>query len=131
MPNDAPPTEHVPNDALIAEQNDRFRRAICSSPPGTTLPDGLRGRVLFTRAIAERGPLFPLLCLLEIARHEAFDPEDDPEGLRDFGAVEADGERVWFKIDLYADKAMEWGSERPDDPALTYRVLTVMLPSDW
>lgn len=41
------------------------------------------------------------------------------------------GERVWFKVDLYADETMEWGSERPDDPARTYRVMTVMLPSDW
>ena len=67
----------------------------------------------------------------EIARHETFGPEDDPEGRHDFGAVDVQGERVWFKIDLYADEAMEWGSERPEDPALTYRVLTVMLPSDW
>ena len=131
MPNDASPTEPVPDDALIAAQNDRFRRAICSSPPGTTLPDGLRGRVLFTRAVAALGPLFPLLCLLEIAAHQTFDPEDDPDGRHDFGAAEVQGERVWFKIDLYADEAMEWGSERPEDPALTYRVLTVMLPSDW
>ena len=131
MPNDAPPTEHAPDDALVAEQNDRFRRALPSLPPGTAAPDGLRGRVLLTRAVAERGPLFPLLCLLEIAGHETFDPEDDPEGRHDFGAVEVEGERVWFKIDLYSDEAMEWGSEHPDDPALTYRVLTVMLPSDW
>ena len=131
MPNDAPPTEHAPDAALVAEQNDRFRHAAPSLAPGMATADGLRGRVVFTRAIAERGPLFPLLCLLEVARHDTFDPEDDPEGLRDFGAVEVEGRRVWFKIDLYADEAMEWGSEHPDDPSLTYRVLTVMLPSDW
>ena len=131
MPNDASPIEPVPDDALIAEQNDRFRRALPSLPPGTAAPDGLRGRVVLTRAVAARGPLFPLLCLLEIARHETFGPEDDPEGRHDFGAVDVQGERVWFRIDLYADEAMEWGSERPDDPSLTYRVLTVMLPSDW
>ena len=122
---------YVPDDALIARQNDRWRRAVCTTPPGMTGPDGLTGRVLFTRAVAARGPLFPLLCLAKIAGHETFDPEDDPDGRHDFGAVNVDGVRVWFKIDLYADERMEWGTERPDDPSRTYRVMTVMLPSDW
>ena len=131
MPNDTSPTEHVPDDALIAEQNDRFRRALPSLTPGTVAPDGLRGRMVFTQSIAARGPLFALLCLLEIAALETFGPEDDPDGRHDFGAVEVQGERVWFKIDLYSDETVEWGSERPGDPSLTFRVMTVMLPSDW
>ena len=133
MPNDTSPTEYVPDDELIADQNDRFRRQVCSIALGLgpARDGGLPGQVVFTRAVAARGPLFPLLCLLEIARHETFDPEDDPDGQHDFGEVEVEGQRVWFKVDLYADEAMEWGSERPDDPARTYRVMTVMLPSDW
>ena len=91
----------------------------------------LPGRVVFTQAMAARGPLFPLLCLLHVAEHDAFDPEDDPDRLHDFGAVKVEGQRVWFKIDLYEGDAMECGAERPDDPARTYRVMTVMLPSDW
>ena len=133
MPNDTSHTEYVPDDGSIAEQNDRFRRQVCAIAPGLgrAEPGGLAGRVVFTRAVAARGPLFPLLCLLAVAGHDAFDPEDDPDRLRDFGAVTVQGVRVWFKIDTYADETMEWGAERPDDPARTYRVMTVMLPSDW
>jgi hypothetical protein len=123
--------DYVPDVVRIAEQNDRWRRAICATPPGMTGPDGLGGRVVFTQAVAARGPLFLLLCLSEIAGHEAFDPENDPDRLYDFGAVKVEGVRVWFKIDLFADEGMEWGAERPDDPNRTYRVMTVMFPSDW
>ena len=124
---------YVPDVVRIADQNDRFRRQVCAIAPGLgrAEPGGLAGRVVFTRAVAARGPFFPLLCLLAVAGHDAFDPEDDPDRLRDFGAVTVQGERVWFKIDLYEGDAMEWGAERPDDPARTYRVMTVMLPSDW
>lgn len=52
MPNDTSPTEYVPDDELIAKQNDRLRRALPSLPPGAAAADGLRGRVLFTQAIA-------------------------------------------------------------------------------
>ena len=133
MPNDTSPTEYVPDDGSIADQNGRFRRQVCSIAPGLgpARGGGLPGQVVFTRAVAARGPLFPLLCLLALAGHDAFDPEDDPDRLRDFGAVTVQGVCVWFKIDTYADETMEWGAERPDDPARTYRVMTVMLPSDW
>ena len=118
---------------LIAKQNDRFRRGICSNPPG--LPQSgagaLRGRVLFTRAVAARGLLFTLQCLAAITAHNTFEPENDPDGWHDFGCVRVEGERVWWKIDLFADEAMEWGAERPDVPAETYRVLTILFPSDW
>ena len=113
MPNDAPPTEHAPDATLIAEQNDRFRRAAPSLAPGMATADGLRGRVVLTRAVAALGPLFPLLCLLGIARHETFDPEDDPEGLHDFGPVEVEGRRVWFRIDLYADRPWSGAASGP------------------
>ena len=99
--------------------------------PGTAGPDGLRGRVLFTQAVAARGTLFGVQCLLAVAAHRTFDPENDPEEWHDFGAVEIEGTRVWFKIDLYDAEDMDHGSQAPDDPSRTYRVLTVMLPSDW
>lgn len=133
MPNNTSPTEYVPDDELIADQNDRFRRQVCSITLGLGRAEhgALPGRVVFTRAVAARGSLFPLLCLLAVAGHDVFDPEDDSDRLHDFGEVKVQGVRVWFKIDLFSDEAMEWGSEHPDDPARTYRVMTVMLPSDW
>ena len=41
------------------------------------------------------------------------------------------GETVWFRIDLFDGADLRYGSEAPDVPARTYRVLTVLFPSDW
>ena len=61
-----------------------------------------------------------------------FEPENDPEGWHDFGAVEIRGETVFWKIDLYeADSDFRYGAETPDNPATTVRVLTIMLARDW
>lgn len=129
-PTEPTDASHVPDVARIAAQNDRFRRHMCAHaahPPGGRL----RGTLVFTRAVAARGTLFRLWCMTRIAAQDVFPPESDPDGWHDFGAVEVWGETVWWKVDLYADEGMTWGSERPDDPAQTYRLLTVMLPSDW
>ena len=39
--------------------------------------------------------------------------------------------RASLHENFFSDETVEWGSERPDDPSLTDRVMTVMLPSDW
>ena len=124
---------YVPDPERIAAQNDRFRRGVCSNPPALPVPgpDALRGRVVFSHAVAARGLLFTLQCLAAIAAHDTFEVENDPHGEHDFGAVTVEGERVWFKIDAYADDSMQFGSERPDVPLETYRVMTVLFPSDW
>jgi Protein of unknown function (DUF3768) len=48
-----------------------------------------------------------------------------PISIADFGAVELDGETCFWKIDYY-DQEMAGGSEDPDDPEKTTRVLTIM-----
>ena len=63
---------------------------------------------------------------------ETFEPENDPEGWHDFGAVEIRGATVFWKIELYeADSDFRYGAETPDDNATTMRVLTIMLARDW
>ena len=133
MPIGTSPTDHVPDAVRIAAQNDAFRRRMGSIVAGAFHPGGadLRGRVFATAAVAARGRPFVLACLRAVAGVTVFPPEDDPDGLRDFGAVEVEGTRVWWKVDLYSDDRLEWGSERPDDPARTYRVLTLLFPEDW
>ncbi|MEM7711445.1 MAG: DUF3768 domain-containing protein [Pseudomonadota bacterium] len=133
MTTDTPTPEIVPAAVRIAAQNDLFRRQVGSIAPGLgRAEDGtLPGRVVFTHAVAAQGQLFPLLCLLAVAGYDTFEVENDPDGWHDFGAVEVEDQTVWFKIDLYADATMEWGSAAPDDPTRTYRVLTVMFPTDW
>lgn len=74
---------------------------------------------------------------------DAFTPENNPYGERDFGAVyrDSDGrwttnrparpaETVFWKIDAY-DRDLRFGSKDPANPADTRRVLTIMLASEY
>ena len=80
-----------------------------------------------------------------IETYDAFTPGNDPHGERDFGAIYQGGngrwtalpsakgdpvETVFWKIDCY-DRAMQFGSPDPADPAVTRRVLTIMLASEY
>ena len=64
-----------------------------------------------------------------MAGFEAFEAGDDPPGEHDFGALTVRGRRVLFKLDYY-DTELAAGSPDPADPAVTTRVLTVMLASE-
>lgn len=59
-----------------------------------------------------------------------FNPENDPHGEHDFGAFDHGGHRIMWKID-YFDKKLEYGSEHPEEPAQTTRVLTIMLAEEY
>ena len=74
---------------------------------------------------------------------DAFTPDNDPYGERDFGAIyqDSDGrwttmrptrptETVFWKIDAY-DQDLHCGSDDPANPAVTRRVLTIMLASEY
>ena len=60
----------------------------------------------------------------------AFTPRNDPHGEHDFGNFEIAGQKFFWKIDYY-DERMEFGSENPNDPGQTTRVLTIMLASEY
>lgn len=74
---------------------------------------------------------------------DAFTPDNDPYGERDFGAIYQGVDGVWstlrpvdvavtvfWKIDAY-DRELRFGSEDPADPAVTLRVLTIMLAGEY
>lgn len=74
---------------------------------------------------------------------DAFTPDNDPYGERDFGAIYQGVDGIWsalrpvdvavtvfWKIDAY-DRDLRFGSEDPADPAVTRRVLTIMLASEY
>jgi hypothetical protein len=81
-----------------------------------------------------------------IETYDSFDEDNDPHGERDFGTIYqlADGgwttdrprcrdderERVFWKIDCY-DTSLTYASEDAADPAITRRVLTVMLSDEY
>ena len=81
-----------------------------------------------------------------IEAFDAFDEDNDPHGERDFGTIYqlADGhwtterprlhdderERVFWKLDYY-DRDLQFGSEDAANPAVTRRVLTIMLADEY
>lgn len=68
--------------------------------------------------------------LRKVREFDAFDAGNDPHGEHDFGAIEHDDFRYFFKIDYY-DLACRYGSPDPTNPAVTVRVLTVMRADEY
>ncbi len=98
--------------------NDAFRRAFVG------------GAVMITAGV-EAMPLDQRRSLLQKVRFfDAFGEDNDPHGEHDFGAVDEAGVRCFFKIDYY-DRKTEFGSPDPADPAVTTRVMTIMLADEY
>jgi hypothetical protein len=55
---------------------------------------------------------------------------NDPYEEHDFGAFEAEGHTIFFKID-YFDIDLACHSPDPANPAVTERVLTIMLAEEY
>jgi hypothetical protein len=117
----AAPTSPQRRREAIAALNDALRRSLGSA-------SGVPGRVMMTRGVAalpaaERGR-----ALYALTRFDAFTPDNDPYGERDFAAFEVAGTRFNFKIDYYENEEMQFGAE---DPLASYRVLTFMLAEEY
>lgn len=71
-------------------------------------------------------------ALRRLINETLIDPSNDPYGERDFGVVEYEGHKIFWKVDVYSnDATFAWGSEAPWDAQQSFRVVTVMLASDW
>jgi hypothetical protein len=90
------------------------------------------GFIIFTCGIAAL-PLQTQACIwAEVANFNRFTEDNDPHGEHDFGAFDMQGvsEKIFWKIDYYADESCTTGSEDPADTARTFRLLTIMLASE-
>jgi hypothetical protein len=65
-----------------------------------------------------------------IAVYDDFCHANDPHEEHDFGAFEAEGHRIFFKID-YFDNALSMHSPDLSDPSVTKRVITIMLAEEY
>ena len=81
-----------------------------------------------------------------IETYDAFDEDNDPHGEREFGCVyqlgdgrwtterprecDDERERVFWKLDYY-DRDLRFGSDDAANPAVTRRVLTIMLADEY
>ena len=81
-----------------------------------------------------------------IETYDAFDEDNDSHGERDFGTIyqlgdgrwtterprarDDERERVFWKFDYY-DRDLQFGSEDAANPAVTRRMLTIMLADEY
>ncbi|KZX95104.1 MULTISPECIES: DUF3768 domain-containing protein [unclassified Sulfitobacter] len=118
-----------PNATVIAAQNDAFRRFACL---GIAPDQAIQGRLVVTQSLIEAGDGFVTEAVKATGAFDTFEPENDPEGWHDFGAVTIRGETVFWKLDLHeASSDFRYGAETPGNPKTTMRVLTVMMARDW
>lgn len=118
---------------LISEQNDLFRKALTNSHTLNGLPlskDGVQGQILITSGVNGEGADYISNAVQAVSEFETFTQDDDPYGAHDFGMFEINGEKLFWKIDLY-DESYENGSYDPSNLAVTRRVLTIMLASEY
>ena len=98
----------------VRDLNDAFRRSFNG------------GRVVLTAGVAAM-PSVTCATLLESMRgFDAFDANNDPHSEHEFGAVTVGDWSCFWKIDCY-DRDLRFA---PPDPAVTVRVLTVILAGD-
>jgi hypothetical protein len=88
------------------------------------------GTALITAGVAALGAEAVARIVKTIAVYDDFCHANDPYEEHDFGSFEVDGETIFFKIDYY-DKALAFHSSDPADPAVTERVITIMLAEEY
>src|SRR3982074_3634741 len=90
----------------------------------------LGGMAVMPPGIAALGPEAVARIVKTIAVFDDFCHANDPHEEHDFGAFDADGQRVFFKIDYY-DESLTYHSPDPADPSVTRRVITIMLAEEY
>jgi hypothetical protein len=104
--------------ARIRELNDQLR---CKA---------IGGRIVITRGIQALDADDLRSVLLAVARFDDFSEDNDPWGEHDCATLTVDGHRLIFKIDYY-DRDLAYHSPDASDPAVTERVMTVMLAEEY
>ena len=98
--------------------NDAFRRTFVG------------GTVMITAGVEALPSEQRRAILAKVRAFDGFNEDNDPHEEHDFGVVELDNARCFWKIEYY-DREMEMLSPDPADPSVTTRVLTVMLADEY
>jgi hypothetical protein len=107
---------------MATTQTDRIR----------ALNDRLRqnlneGTAVMTNGVAALGAEAVARIVKTITVYDDFCHANDPHEEHDFGAFEAEGHVIFFKIDLYEEPEVKSGNGEP----VVTRVLTIMLAEEY
>lgn len=91
---------------------------------------GSGGSICVTRGVETLGIIAVAEIIQRVADYDQFDCFNDPYEEHDFGHVSYDEHKLFWKVDYY-DKTLSFGSPDPTDTALTHRVLTIMLATEY
>lgn len=111
-------TDEESKTRKIAELNDSFRRSFQG------------GTVFMTRGIDALDESTKAQVIAAVKSDSDFTEGNDPHGEHDYGTVQIAGRTYVWKIDTY-DLRLKYMSPDPSDTAVTRRVLTILLPSEW
>ena len=101
----------------IAQLNDALRTSFTG------------GRLMVTAGVSALPPSTLVDVLRAVQAFDSFTPDNDPHGEHDFGRIEIGDCFVFWKIDYYERPSLFL--KDPADPALTVRVLTIMLTEEY
>ena len=88
------------------------------------------GTALMTAGVAALGAEAVARIVKTIAIYDDFCHANHPYEEHDFGSFEVDGHTIFFKID-YSDSTLTVHSPDPSDPAVTKRVITILLAQEY
>jgi hypothetical protein len=111
-------TQTNKTESKIAKLNDLLRQTYWG------------GKVMITQGVQALSSDKQAAIFNAVRDFDNFTPDNDPHGEHDFGTVSISGTKCFWKIDYY-DNRMEFGSEDPANPAITTRVLTIMLAEEY
>lgn len=112
----------------IAELNDQLRARVGIPQFGGGVP----GKVVITQGINALSPEEQIVVWFAVNHYDEFDEGNDPHGEHDFGSIEISGVgKIFWKIDYYEDASCQYGSEAPEDPERSFRVLTIMRAEEY
>jgi uncharacterized protein DUF3768 len=107
-----------PRTQRIRALNDQLRQNLAT------------GVAVTTPGVASLGEEATARIIKTIAVFDDFCHANDPHEEHDFGSFEAEGHTIFFKID-YLDGSLTYHSPDPTDPAVTIRVISVMLADEY